>query len=205
MSDKAENNTNPCGICRAMGASGCKGHGGGGGGSGDGDDSENEDNLDNQLKSKQFLEIAPIISKEWQLMDNGLCTFDDFNQNAALSSIHLDYIEHEMVLKPKENLNTEEEQDKSALFDHIADHVEKIGGEVTFNNGQMDIDMSKSPQDFPSLISNLIENNLIPANDSGMKASVDSQEVKQEVSQEYTSSVVSWPPAPPGFSASSDE
>ena len=156
MADKVEK-ANSCGMCRAMGASGCKGH------DSDDDDTENKENLENQSQAKQFLEIAPIIGKEWQLKDNGLCIFEEFNQYSALSSIQLNYIESELMLEPKEGLDAESKQDINALFEQIKMQAEQKKGEVTINNkGQLEIDMSKSPDQFAGLISSLMKKTYFP-------------------------------------------
>ncbi len=200
MADKAEK-TNPCGICRAMGASGCKGHGGD-----EDNDSENEDTLDNQSQSKQFLEIAPIIGKEWQLMDNGLCTFEGFSQSAALSSVQLNHKDCELILTPKDGLAPELEQDKDTLFDQIKTQVEKMGGDIINNDkGQLEISMTNSQEKFSGLVSQLMETNLIPVNVTNLNDKKEAQSLEQESPQAQVSSVISWPPAPPGFSASSSE
>ena len=202
MSALDKNNTNPCGMCRALGLKSCKGHGGGP--AGDGENSEEQENIaETTLQNKPSLELIQALSSElmqnpqWEKTGNNMFSFTP-SPDAALENIYLDFQDLELTIKPKKDLSPEESKDLNTLFQAIMLQAKQLGGDAYINNhGELEISM-QNMQQFASLTTNLMSQNLLPIKNVEVQANFDvsARQSEQTQNEEYTSSVVEWPPRP---------
>lgn len=206
MSALNGSNANSCSMCRALGVSACKGHGG----SVSVDEEQDKvqsDAFKSGSASKQFLEVAPVIGRDWKLVANNICVFDNFNKNAAIARIELNPKDNAITFLSKENLQASAVADVYVLFTYIKEQAEKKGGVGSISGGALCIDASKTPNKFSDLLANLMVQNILPAKASDVNAQAIGQKAQQAPTQAqaYASSVVNWPPTPPGFSHTSHD
>lgn len=195
MSNQATKDTNPCGICRAMGSASCKGHGGGA--SGDGPETEEPLTLENQPTAQQISALSSFLenSADWQCDDDFLFSFNNFNEHAAVSSLTLDLAKCELNIEPEENLDLEQKQDLKSLFNQIQTLAQQIDShaQVTMSNGSLNVKLS-DPKLFDPLISKLMNKNLIPQNAENLD--VGFQSSTQDSTTNELAGEKSWAPNP---------
>lgn len=183
-------NTNACGVCNVLGASDCKGH--------------CSRAYDNKIKHIQFLELAPVIGKEWQLSDNGCCVFDNFNQKAAVQSIQLDPREKRICVYIKEDMGGCAIHDVALFISELSKRAELHGSAVENIEGGVCIDMSKSPNQFSGLVFKLMAQNLMPATSGDVDAVSQVQKLEAVNTHQHAPSIA-WPPTPSWASHSTPE
>ena len=105
----------------------------------------------------------------------------------------------ELTIKPKKDLSPEQNKDLNTLFQAIMLQVKQLGGDAYINNhGELEITM-QNIQQFASLTYNLINQNLLPINNAIVQTSfnVSAEQNPKAPKEEYTSSIIEWPPRPP--------
>ncbi|MGQ3890274.1 hypothetical protein ACQUW5_14825 [Legionella sp. CNM-1927-20] len=167
--------SNPCGICRAMGSPICKGHGGGAGGGG-GDKAQDENAQKDSAPTPEYkptnIEVKVLSSylehsDVWNSEDDFLY---HFSNNFAVFSMVLDSAKGLIHCKGNELLNDNGEKDLNELYDKIEEELKTFAHEVKAQNISIsrrgnDLKISIPDQKlYDQFITKLLNKNLIPNN-----------------------------------------
>lgn len=127
--------SNPCGICRAMGSPSCKGHGSTGGGlsgsSGSGG-SSSASNLPvkEPLGNLKIIALSLAKNPAWTQSDNAELTFE-FTHPDALLSIKLEMDRGVLIFSGHKNLTTEQQETLDDFLKHVEMEFNSFKNELT--------------------------------------------------------------------------
>lgn len=198
MPSEANQNTNPCGMCRAMGSSVCKGHGGSSAVNDNPSESEKIPTIANQPNAAELKDLNSFLEKSpsWEMQDDFLFSFEGFNEHSAISAIKLDLGKAQLKLEPKEGLDPESKKDLNVLSEQIKSKATEFGAKpdnIASKNGSLAIKLS-SPKQLDALVTDLIQQNLLPADNKGMQANLDDRDATSQINPEPDSK---WNPPNP--------
>ncbi|STX50956.1 Uncharacterised protein [Legionella busanensis] len=164
--------SNPCGICRAMGSPICKGHGGGGGGGGDKGETAQNGSAPTPEYKPTNLEVRALSSylehsEVWQTEDDFLY---NFNNGSAVFSMGLDLAKGLIHFEGDESLDDTDAKDLNELYDKIEEELKLFTQEVKGQNISVsrkgnDLKISIPDQKlYDQFVTKLLNKNLIPNN-----------------------------------------
>lgn len=189
------NNSNPCGICRAMRLPFCRGHARGGGGSDDSDEAQSGKKSASAKSSANFASLIKMLEsdKDWHQADESDLLFVHTFSDSWLNIV-LDMENGLLTFVVTRNLNAEEQKVLDKLFDAIQNELTVLGAEfpadrikIERNSHTLSIRVS-SPEHFDCMIQRLFEKNLLPCKASGWKDGLKqtrfspSEEIREEKS-----------------------
>lgn len=224
--------SNPCGLCRAMGSASCRGHGGSGGGSSSGKEGSSDKPANQQPEAaKSLARVVNSINpgmvvvhlvqecEGWSEDKDNVDWVISFDNPYAFFKMQLNIDNATITANEKEGLTQTEQQDVQLLFKEILDEykefkdVENIDDaeEIPLIDRELKIKIPK-PRYYDLFLDKLFQKNLLPnqslrqqlQKDQTMALTQENQEEDEEYGYSSTAPTpFSMQPKPKGTDRSS--